>query len=294
MHSQSGSDHIAMAAVPDPQPRSTDLQDPLCVPIEAMLTTAKVKGTAEMSGCCCCLDLRGGVLVMSAVFAVFSFLGEVVAQVYAIVDKGLGVPEGYPPEFPPMRIVAAEEIVSIWLGFACTISCAFAFLRALKRELKDMRIIFRVNAAVVIILALMILVINPFIFFPQACIELEEEHLSACSGWANASTCLAQENPIMGYAGTPRCSWDGAGSCGICATCGHVACEITGVSFSMIMAVVDLGWRVYFLFVLNAYIVRYEQNEGQSIVADSTKVAAGMFSSTANPAEGAEGDGAED
>ena len=55
-----------------------------------------------------------------------------------------------------------------------------------------------------------------------------------------------------------------------------------------------VGSAAYSAFVLNAYIVRYEQNEGQSIVADSTKVAAGMFSSTANPAEGAEGDGAED
>ena len=28
-----------------------------CVPIENFLTTQKVKGTDEMNGCCCCLDL---------------------------------------------------------------------------------------------------------------------------------------------------------------------------------------------------------------------------------------------
>jgi hypothetical protein len=34
-----------------------------CVPIEAFLTNDKVKSDAPMAGCCCCMDLRGGVLV---------------------------------------------------------------------------------------------------------------------------------------------------------------------------------------------------------------------------------------
>jgi hypothetical protein len=39
-----------------------------CAPLEGWLTTTKVKGTEEINGCCCCMDLRGGVLTMSGVF----------------------------------------------------------------------------------------------------------------------------------------------------------------------------------------------------------------------------------
>ena len=39
-----------------------------CAPLENWLTTSKVKGTGEINGCCCCMDLRGGVLTISGVF----------------------------------------------------------------------------------------------------------------------------------------------------------------------------------------------------------------------------------
>ena len=257
-----------------------------CVPIENFLTTQKVKGTDEMKGCCCCLDLRTGLLVMSIIFGLTDFLSFVL-ELYTVIDMGgFGIPEGYPPEFPSMTVFAVEEVVLMLLGLAGAGSCGIAFLRALKHELGEMRTIFRVNAVVLIISALVVLIVQPFIFFPQACTELESEHRAACSPMINSTDCLAVPNPIIGMTDLPRCQWTGdlPAPCEPCEQCGKIACEVGGVSITMISGVTALAWRVYFLFVINAYIMRHDSNETTN---DSRKTAAGMFSTTANPVDAA-------
>ena len=259
-----------------------------CVPIENFLTTNKVKGTDEMNGCCCCLDLRTGLLVMSIIFGLTDFFVSFGVELYTVIDMGgFGIPEGYPPDFPSMTVFAVEEVVLMLLGLAGAGSCGVAFLRALKHELGEMRTIFRVNAVVTIIGSLVVLIVQPFIFFPQACTELESGHRAACSPMINSTDCLAVENPMLRMTEEPRCQWTAGqlpAPCEPCDGCTKVACEVGGISVTMISGVIALGWRVYFLFVLNAYIMRHDSNETTN---DSRKAAAGMFSTTANPVDAA-------
>ena len=172
-------------------------------------------------------------------------------------DKGLGVPEGYPPEFPPSTVYALMEISAIIYALATVAACKQAFVRAWSRELKNMQLVFRVNAAVTIFLVLMALIVQPLVFFPSVCGELEAEHDAACNSASNSSTCLAVLNPLVGARDTPRCAWDStSASCDICDGCGHVTCEAGGIAFTLVIGCVDLLWRIYFLFILNAYVVR--------------------------------------
>jgi hypothetical protein len=194
----------------------------------------------------------------------------VTGQLSAIADKGLGVPEGYPPEFPPSTVLSLEEIAAVLYGVASVATCGLAFLRAWNRELENMQLVFRVNAAVAVTVALLTLIVDPLIFFPSVCNELEAEHVAACSAAASNSTCLAVTNPLMGARDTPRCAWDSTSAvCGICVGCGHVACELGGILRLLVPGCVGMLWRVYFLFVLNAYIVRFQANEGQSMIGSA-------------------------
>ena len=45
---------------------------------------------------------------------------------------------------------------------------------------------------------------------------------------------------------------------------GDVTCEVT-----TLFALPFLGWDLYFLFVLNAFIVRHEGGEGEAMVAEA-------------------------
>ena len=108
----------------------------VCAPLEGWLTTSKVKGTGEINGCCCCMTLRGGVLTISATFAALTFFG-LVFNSYVIADKGLGVPEGYPKEFPPNTTMSIVEIVAVLESLVATAVFGLAFMRVRNNELKD-------------------------------------------------------------------------------------------------------------------------------------------------------------
>jgi hypothetical protein len=234
--------------------------------VEARLTTAKVRGDEPMAGCCCCLNLRGGVLTMSAFFAAFEVLG-LGYNLYAIADKGLGIPEGYPPEFPSLGVLSAMEVLGVVWGAVSAAVFGVCLIRAAKYELKGMRAVFRIVGVFWLMSALLTLVGDP-ILNNQMCNELEAEHKAACAPMHNKSACLAVTNPVIGSQ-KERCHWKFADdTCTPCVGCSAVACEVGAFVFQLLMigvpVVVGHG---YFLFVLNAYIVRFEKNEGASIMA---------------------------
>lgn len=251
----------------------------LCAPIESCFTTAKVAGTDEVHGCCCCMDLRGGALTMSGSMAFLSLVGAI-WNVYVVTDKGVGVPQGYPPEFPANGLFAFTEILGIIESLVGAAVFTFAFLRISNREMKNLRTVFRIIMTLVVYMALVTLVLNP-IMMSQICNELSAENIAACRNDANKSACYVEANPMTVWGGDKqRCAWaDARQSCDPNPKLGSAAaCEIAGILFSTALMLPFVLLLLYFLFVLNAYIVRYDANEGQGMVeaasADEGKVAA--------------------
>merc|ERR1711871_1269396 len=115
--------------------------------------------------------------------------------------------------------------------------------------------------------AFLILVLYP-ILNSQMCNELEAGHKAACAPMHNKSACLAVTNPVAGSQ-KERCHWKIADdTCTPCEGCSAVACEVFAFVFQLLVyGVPVMVGHGYFLFVLNAYIVRFENNEGASITA---------------------------
>ena len=252
----------------------------LCVPLEEKLTTAKVRGTEPIAGCCCCLDLRGGVMLIAIVLGLIEFFFGFVYNVLVISDKGMGIPPGQPPEFPSIKLYALDEVLNMLTSLLRAAVTALAFARAWRRELKGMRTVFRVVAAVLGWSAFNTLVLTPFVLNPMICDELEQEHLAACSPWSgtNSTACLAlpgwglaeRSGSPDGVHPGPRCAWDDAASrCGICRDCDGATCTLANDEVTTLFALPFLGWDLYFLFVLNAFIVRHEGGEGEAMVAEA-------------------------
>ena len=66
----------------------------------------------------------------------FTLLG-LVWNCYIIADKGLGVPYGYPPEFPPIATMSILEVLGILEAIVGTAANGLVFARVWNGELKN-------------------------------------------------------------------------------------------------------------------------------------------------------------
>lgn len=239
---------------------------PICAPIENVI------GTGE-TGCCCCLDVRDGLVLQGCLQGLITLAGFIF-QVYTVASKGLGIPAGYPPEFPPYSLLAVEEIWGFIQFFLSAVILGLATWRAFNRELKSMWLVLRIFIFLFFVLVFSTVVLSP-ILSGQMCGELENESTAACAPYTNTNktACTGVLNPMgWGAKGTPRCAWSGlpASSTGQCNHCGSAcsrkACWIGAVVFELIFMLPNIIWLGYYIRVMNSYIVNYTENEGQSLV----------------------------
>ena len=240
-----------------------------CAPLEAWLTTDKVKGEGDINGCCCCMDLRGGIMAMSGTIAAVCILLGVFGQLYLIADKGLGVPDGVPLEFPANATYGFIEVVGIIESLAAAVVFGLAFARVRNNELKNLRLVFDLVAAFTVLYACVTFMVTP-VFNVQYCEEIGSEHDAACALDTNQTQCDGEANPSS-WGGKKRCAWsEAAGACQTNVALGTVtSCEVGAIVFQTVLALPLLIWQCYFLFVLNAYIYRHQANAGEDMIKSS-------------------------
>ena len=128
--------------------------------------------------------------------------------------------------------------------------------------------VFNVVAAMVVYHLFSTFTLMP-IMDSQLCEKLMSEHTKACdSVGANSTACGDVANPVYGARDKPRCAWvEASEKCDVNQAMGNViGCEVVSVIFQLVLTLPFLIWEGYFLFVLNAYIYRYEANEGQGMM----------------------------
>ena len=139
-------------------------------------------------------------------------------------------------------------------------------------------------------------IITSIVLFPvldiQLCEEIMVEHEVACenactqlqSGVSCEQNCEQIANPMMGLRDQPRCEFKNAtNTCDVNPLMGNAAtCEAGAYIFQLVtISIPFILWQTYFLYLLNAYIVRYETNTGRTMMdsnAQATQV------TTSNPA----------
>eukprot|EP01051_Picozoa_sp_SAG22_P017879 SAG22_NODE_2862_length_2149_cov_2.649268_1_plen_277_part_00 len=233
--------------------------NPICVPIEGMMPDG------IQTGCCCCCDLRSGVMTQSALLAGLSFLSFVLA-LWEVLGPGLGVPPNMGMEgTDPIALLAALQVIGILASLLSMVAYAYCFKQAAGRDLKGMRIVFRwvlgwtffnLFNAVVLESSLDVLMC-----------EAKGEHDNEVCGaltTTNATLCDSLKNEQWPY--LQRCQFGMHGRpCGAHPDNNNVrACEGFAWIFQLVIFLPIIGWHGYFLCVLNGLIAEFDNGAGSS------------------------------